>query len=204
MTAPVYADAAAIKAVMPDVPWGTSYNTILGVLATRVSRMIDKACIRQPGEFATGTAGSVRYFDGSGNACLWVDEMAGVPSLVEVAEVGDLTNYTAWASNDYMVWPYNNPPYTRLDIDLMRGVKALWTRYPRSVKITAPWGFSTTVPEDLEQAVITQVVRWFKRGQQGFSDVGAIAELGQLRYVQKLDPDVEMILDSPGYVRRTI
>lgn len=204
MTIPDYADAAAIKSVMPDVPWGTGYDTILGTLATRASRLIDKACIRQPGEFATGTSGTVRYFDGSGGTCLWVDEMAAAPSKVEVAETGDRTNYTLWAPTDYILWPYNNPPYNRLDLDILYGSKYMWYCFPQSVKITAPWGYSIAVPDDLQQAVITQVVRWFKRGQQGFSDVGAIVELGQLRYVSKLDPDIELILESPGYMKRII
>jgi hypothetical protein len=41
---------------------------------------------------------------------------------------------------------------------------------------------------------VIQVVRWFKRSQQAFQDVGAIVELGQLRYVQRLDPDVQTII----------
>ncbi len=203
MTVPVYADAAAIKAVMPDVPWGTGYDTILGVLAARVSRLLDRAALRQPGEFATGTAGTVRYYDGSGCRALWVDEMAAAPSKVEVSETGSRVTYVTWASSDYILWPYNETPYRRLDVDALNGTKALWYGFPQSVKITAPWGFSVTPPDDLVEAVITQVVRWFKRGQQGFSDVGAIVELGQLKYVKKLDPDIEMILDGPGLIRRT-
>lgn len=204
MTVPSYCDAAEIKAVMPDVPWGTSYDTLLGTLATRASRLFDAAAGRQPGEFATGTAGTVRYFDGSGGSCLWVDEMSAAPQKVEVAETGNPTELTTWATNDYIVWPYNNPPYTKLEVELQYGTKSVWPAFRRAVKITAPWGFSASVPDDLKQGVITQVVRWFKRGQQGFQDAGAIEELGKLMYVKKLDPDIEMILEAPGYIRRTI
>ena len=48
-------------------------------------------------------------------------------------------------------------------------------------------------------ATIIQASRWFKRGQQAFQDTGAVVELGQLRYTQKLDPDVAALL---GFLRR--
>lgn len=204
MTIPDYADAASIKSVMPDVEWGTAYDTVLGVLATRASRLIDIATIRNPGEFAVSTAGTVKYFDGNGKLRLWIDELADVPSKVEVSETGDPNNYITWASTDYRVWPYNMPPYRCLDIDLLYGSKMIWYAFPKSVKITGPWGFSTSVPEPIKEATIIQVMRWFKRGQQGFADTGAIIELGQLRYTSKLDPDVELILEQPGYMRRFV
>jgi hypothetical protein len=122
-----------------------------------------------------------------------------------VDEVGDFT-YTAWASTDYLLWPYNaaamGRPYTRLDIDQLNGDKVLWYRFPKSVKITARWGYSTTVPEDIKQAVVIQVIRWFKRSQQSYQDAGAIVDLGQLRYVKQLDPDVQLIISH--YMRTAV
>ncbi|OQC57688.1 MAG: hypothetical protein BWX54_01141 [Verrucomicrobia bacterium ADurb.Bin018] len=50
-------------------------------------------------------------------------------------------------------------------------------------------------PADIiRQAATVQAVRWFKRGQQGFQDTGAVAELGQITYTQKLDPDIATML----------
>ncbi len=201
MTVPDYATTAMVKAVMPDVSWGTEYDFILGTLITRASRLIDRATLRESGEFCTGTAGTVRYFDGSGEQRLWIDELADVPSLVEVAETGDLTAWETWAATDYILWPYNSPPYRRLDVDVLYGTKAIWPKFRKAVRITGPWGFSVTVPDDLQQAVITQVVRWFKRGQQSFSDVGAVAELGQLTYTKAIDPDVAMMIE---FFRRVV
>jgi len=203
MTAPNYVDAAEIKAVMPDVAFGTGYDMVLDSLAASASRLLDRITKRDPGAFATGSVGAVRYFDGSGNGELWIGEIAAAPSKVAVDEAGTGV-YTEWASTDYIVWPYNSAPYTRLTIDYLHGTKAIWPTFPKAVRITAPWGFSTAVPDDLKQALVVQCVRWFKRGQQGFSDVGAIAELGQLRYVEKLDPDIETIVFGGGYGQVTI
>jgi len=46
-----------------------------------------------------------------------------------------------------------------------------------------------------------QVGRWFGRGAQKFQDTGGIAELGQLTYTQRLDPDIQAIVEGSGYRR---
>ena len=107
--------------------------------------------------------------------------------------------YTTWAATDYLVYPRNalarGKPILRLDIDINNGTKAYWYPYPKSVKITGKFGYAATTPNDVKQAAIIQSVRWFKRGQQAYRDTGAIVELGQLTYTQKLDPDVASIVE---------
>lgn len=198
-----YCTVADIKEVLPNVSYGTGYDAVFGSLITRASRMIDRVTRREPGAYATGTAGTSRYYTGSGKVDLWVDEMAAAPSVVAVDEVGDHT-YTTWGSGDYMVWPYNTTPYTKLEVDTINGSKAVWYKFPKSVRITAPFGFSVSVPDDIKQAVVITAVRAFQRGKQGYEDVGAIAELGQLRYVKQLDPEVQAIIEGGGYIKTVI
>ena len=192
-----YVTADEVRAQMPDVEWTEAYHPILTALITRASRLIDRATGREDGAYDSDTA-TVRYFDGSGQREMWVGEMAEAPTAVAVDEGGSGT-YTTWASTDYFTWPYNaadeGKPYVRLDVDQLNGDKSHWYRFPRSVKVTAKWGYSTAAPDDVKQAVIIQVIRWFKRAQQAYQDVGAIAELGQLRFVRQLDPDVEFIIN---------
>lgn len=183
---------------MPDVTWDSTYEPLLENIILRVSRMIDRATGREEGAYAVSTA-TARYFDGSGGRFLWVDEMAAAPSEVAVSEDGALT-YTAWASTDYMPWPYNalskGRPYVRLDVDQLNGNHALFYAFPKSVKITGKWGYSTAVPEVITEAVVMQSVRWFKRAQQAFQDVGGAPEVGQARYwSRQLDPEVQIIID---------
>ena len=64
--------------------------------------------------------------------------------------------------------------------------------------MTARWGNSENVPDDVKQACIIQAARWWKRGQTGFADSTASPELGELRYAKKLDPDVEAIVVEGG------
>lgn len=187
-----YCTATQIKAVMPDTAWDTSYDTLLATLATRASRMLDRALGREPGAFYSDTD-TVRYFDGNGMTGLWVDELISVTSI-QVAEGGDLNTLTTWGSTDYLLWPYNaaaeGRPYLRIDVDDLYGSKSYWPRYRKAVKITGKFGYSDTTPDEVTQAAIILAVRHFKRGQQGFQDVGAVTDLGQLRYVNQVDPDV--------------
>jgi hypothetical protein len=188
-----------IKEAMPDQSWSTAYDSLLDSLASRASRAIDRYTNRAPGSYLVATT-SIRYFTGDGSIYLYPGEMAEAPTAVAVAETGDLTTYTAWSTaSDYWPTPYNaaseGEPYTGLEIDPVGGTKMLWPTFPRSVRVTAKWGHAASVPDDVKQAALIQAVRWFKRGQQGYQDVGAIAELGQLRYVKGLDPDVETLIE---------
>jgi hypothetical protein len=140
----------------------------------------------------------VRYFDGTGDAELWIDPAVSV-SLVEVEETDG--TWTSWAATDWWAWPYNDTPTRMIEVsDRTNSTKGAWTKGPKRVRVTGVWGWTTTVPALIERACRTQVARWYKRAMQGWADVGGQAEMGTLRYVQRMDPDVEMILDQaePG------
>lgn len=205
MAANDYCTVADIQAAMPDGNWGASYDVELSRLATMASRLIDRVTRRAPGAYYV-TADSTRVYDGSGTAELWVDELAAAPALVQVAETGDLSQFTTWAATDYLLWPYNaladGVPYLRLDVDALNGSKTVWPRFAKNVRITGKWGYSTTPPPEIRQAAILLAARAFKRGQQAYRDVGAVIELGQLQYVQPLDPDVQLLLSK--FVRRVV
>lgn len=194
MTANAYCTAAEVKAVMPDsfTTTDTDYDTLLGTLASRASRAIDRFCKRDSGAFYADTD-ETRYFDGSGTDELLIDELAAAPTSLSVAEDG--INYTDWTTEDYILWPYNRTPYTRILVDMMNGAKSIFPKFPRAVKIVGKFGYSVAVPEEIKQATIIQAIRWFKRGQQAYQDTGAIVELGQLKYTQAVDPDVAMMIE---------
>lgn len=211
-----YCTAAQIKALMPDTAWGTSYDSLLTVLITGASRAIDELYKRKPGAFAV-TSTAARYFSPArmhGNL-LRIDELAAAPTSVSIALTGDVDNasgsggtYTALATSDYFLEPDNAAddglPYTGLVLDTQNGTYASWYSYPRGVKVIGKWGFATTSPAIIAQQTKIQTVRWFKRAQQGYKDVGAIAELGQMQYVQQLDPDIAVLLMNSRLGRMTI
>jgi len=197
-----YCTLAQVKEVLVDsgLAASTDYDAVITSTITRACRAIDRFTGRDAGAYAvTSTDETTRYYAGSGYSEMWVDEMAAAPSYVGNSQSGgvDSTSYTTLDSTGYFLWPLNETPYQRLDIDTINGTQIMFYRYPKSVKVTAAFGYALAgaTPGEIEQAAIIQAVRWFKRGQQAFKDVGAIPELGQLAYAQALDPDVKFILD---------
>jgi hypothetical protein len=194
-----YCTSDDIKAVMVDGSWGTAYDATLALLATRASREFDRLTKKPVGYFYAN-ADVTLYYDGSGTVMQWIDDLAAVPTKVEVSETGDPTKYTTWLATDYMCWPYNalsdGRPYQGLYIDLLYSTKTLWYRFPKSVKITGKFGYSTTVPDEVKQATIIMAVRAFKRGQQAYQDGSVVPELGRIVYVKGMDPEVDRIIGS--------
>jgi len=114
---------------------------------------------------------------------------------------------------------YNRLPYTILFIDpngdqswftgedlwmrkrgrQVRG-RSYLARVP-TVRVEAKWGYSVNPPDDVVEACIMQTARWYKRLQGAMADSLASADLGELMYVQKLDPDIAGILLDGRYVR---
>lgn len=56
----------------------------------------------------------------------------------------------------------------------------------------------------IKQAAIIQAVRTWKRSENAFQDTTANAATGQLRFLKKLDPEVEMLLYNSKLVRVSI
>ena len=206
MATPDYCTASDVKAALPDGNWGETYNSVLASCVTRASRAIDAYLKRAPGAFAV-TTDSTRYFDGTGGAVLWPGEFISVTSL-SVAETGDFTAYTLWPATDYVLWPYNaaaeGMPYERIDIDTLYGTKTMFSRYRKAVKIIGKFGFSVTVPDEVQAATIIEAARLFKRGQSGYQDYGGNPALGQVRVTAELDPQAAQILAAARFGRLTI
>jgi hypothetical protein len=98
---------------------------------------------------------------------------------------------------------YNVTPYTLL-LAYGYGTNG-YTSFPsgpQTLRVTARWGYSADPPGDVQEAVIAQVVRWWKRGQSAFADATANPARGDLQYAQVLDPDIRTILDGAGLVRQ--
>lgn len=201
-----YVTTDEVRGTMPNDPAFTSadYDKLLEGLITRACRALDRYTNRKPGAYQVDTD-VTQYFDGSGCAELWVSELAAAPTSVKVAEGGVVDSsagtggtYTTWSATDYLLWPYNaldeGRPYMRLDIDLFAGTKASWYSFRKAVKIVGKFGYSTSAPDDVQQAVIIQTIRWFQRGKQAFRDTAAIQDLAQLTYTKALDPDVALLI----------
>jgi hypothetical protein len=197
-----YTTVAQVKADMPDSALYDSvdYDLALGEMVTNASRLIDREVGGWPNYFYPTTDSVTRYFDGSGEAEQWIDPMVSLTS-VAVAESGGraVTDYTTWTlDTDYFVWPYNynsvGKPIQQLIVDNIAGNKGRFNRGRKAVKVTGIFGYSASPPEPIKQACKITAMRWFMRAKQGYQDASASASMGEMLYVQSLDPDVKTLL----------
>lgn len=201
-----YITAEDVQEGMPDTDWGADYDHFLTTfLIPAACRAIDRLQGLAPGSYQADTD-EVRYFTGDGTEKLWIDTIVADPTEVAMDLVGDQATYTVVPSSDYNVWPRHaaqlGEPFYRLDM-LTRSNPTYysWYAWPDAIRITGKFGWSETVPEHVTQLAVMQVIRWFKRAQQAYEDVGAITSLGQLRYVKGIDPDLQTFTDiQPGRI----
>lgn len=96
--------------------------------------------------FSACDTASIRYFDGNGSDVLEIDECIEITkvengddyygdSFTEIESTGDIRYYTE--------------PYNELPIDKLRLRGDLWTLGKKNVRITAKWGYSEEVPDDI-------------------------------------------------------
>ena len=203
----------------------TDDDTTIGTTITAISRTIDQFCNRPDGFVALSTA-TARTFTGSGQAVQWIDECAAI-TLVAVKDSPSDSTYTSWAATDWIAGKgdprnpdFNHTPYDWIMIDpngdyasfssgaytTRRGFRpeSIGTRGVPTVRVTAKWGHSLTVPPAIKQACLIEAGRIYKRGQSAFADTLANVDFGQLMYTKGLDPATQLILVSGRYVRPAV
>ncbi|HUV74809.1 MAG TPA: hypothetical protein VMW79_10905 [Anaerolineae bacterium] len=173
---------------------GTTYDEELEADIEEASRLIDlekgwEECHYSASDLAMVT----RYYDGLGGTEQEIDRFLDDAAFaVAVDDDGDGV-YTAWVRNtDYITWPYNVEYITELF--LATGSTVSFTVAQRSVQVTGRLGAYSEPPAVVRKAAVIMVAKAYKRGMQMFQDTGAIVELGQLKYVLAIDPEVEKIL----------
>ena len=215
-----YTTAAEVRGQINKTDTGD--DAILTKLISAAERTINRFCNRPDG-FEADSSASSRTWAGSGRPYQYINETVEI-TLVEVKESPTSDTYTSWASGDWIAasgdpkYPnYNDLPYTMLVVD-PTGDKSIFysgryttrggfrptstiSRGVPTVRVTAKWGFSVAVPDDISEACIMQVARWYKRLEGAMADALASGELGQLLYRQSLDPDIKMILINGRYTR---
>jgi hypothetical protein len=200
-----YATYTEVKASMPDVIDATTstHDTLLTTLALRASRMIDAVFGQEEGAFAEPAAASDRHYNGNGGRWCYIDPCTTI-SAIAVKGSETSSSYDAWTVDtdyDKAAGGQDEPEWSAGYYTLLLvspGMSKVFSKGRKTVKVTAKWGRTATVPDLIKQATIIQTGRWFKRGQQAFQDVAGQAGMGELTYAQKLDPDIaEMLRTSP-------
>ena len=71
-----------------------------------------------------------------------------------------------------------------------------------SIEPTNVSKWTDDVPPIIREATIAQASIFYKRGRGNWSDVLRNNEFGEERFVRKLDPAIQLMLQSPRLVRR--
>lgn len=191
-----YCTLDELKARLDISTTDTADDTKLEVIIQAASRAIDAKTGRR---FYATTADETRYYTAEADDVVFTDEIISVTSLL-TDDDGTRAYATTWASTDYELEPVNaaldGKPYTRIELapyspyTFPEGVR-------RGIQITGIFGFCTAEahPDVVREACLIQSARLFKRKDAPFGVVGS-PELGQLQPLNKLDPDVELMLQG--------
>lgn len=158
----------------------TTEDTVIGLIVTEASRMVDGICGRRFDDLGSASA---RVFHPLNSYEVVIDDCSSI-STVKTDDGDDGTYGTTWASGDWQAYPLNGVgddgqtgwPYTRI---VAIESRTFPTRNRRtSVQVTAQWGWAA-VPAAVESATYLIANRLFEERKAPFGTVGS-AEFGAL------------------------
>ena len=194
--APNYASLVDLKAAVGIDD--TDDDTELGYALAAASRAVDNHTGRQFGLIA---APAVRYYSAFYDIerrrwVVRIDDLMSTTGLVVRTDDGsEAFTTTLAADTDYRLAPYNAAGDGRPWTSLVAANGGALSRNPRTVEVTARWGWSS-VPAEVVQATLLQAGRLFKRKDAPFGIAGS-PELGsELRLLDRVDPDVALLLSG--------
>lgn len=218
-----YATAAELRAQIKKAD--TSDDAILTTILAAAERNINRATNRPDG-FEADAAASERIWAGSGKPYQFIDENVEI-TLVEVKNSPTSASYTAWASTDWIAAKggprapnYNELPYDLLIVD-PTGDEAIFFsgnlvsrggfrptsdvgRGVPTVRVTAKWGYSVDVPDDIHEACIMQASIWYKELEGAMGPSLVNTELGQIVFQKTLHPSIKRLLVDGRYVKPVV
>lgn len=159
------------------------------------SRAIDEYTGRQFGLMGSAVPRYYTAFKVDALQAIVIDDLMTTTGLtVEInSSPGGAYDTALTLNTDYYLGPLNaaadGRPWTALitrDASLL-----LWDG---GVQVTAKWGWSE-VPAQVEQACLVQALRFWKRKEAPFGVAGSPQQGSELRLLNRLDPDVQMLVD---------
>jgi len=183
-----YTTGSAVKTALGIVD--AASDTELDLVIESVSRMIDDYA----GRFFYSAGTVTSYYVADDYLTLPVDDLVSVSSLA-TDDDADGTYETTWSATDFSLTPYNaaqtGRPYTLIEATTY-GSRTFPVAVTKGVRVTGVRGWAS-VPKPIETAAIIQAGRIFNRRNTPFGIAGA-PEVGQMRLLARLDPDVEQML----------
>ena len=152
-----------------DVPTESdAWDGVIASLIEERSDLIDQEVrqLRGQGEgwsFLPGTPVTRRY-TGTGTSLMFIDDAVEVTSVQILNRQGDPVQTLA-LNLDYLPQPFNSLPITGLVL-----THGFWPQYPGGVAVGLTPGYGLTVPPNVTDACIEEVIRGKRAGMAGVDD----------------------------------
>jgi len=130
-----------------------------------VEKFIDNFTDRN---FKADTAASARVYNGNGEQNLPIDDCVSITTVEQGSNVyGDtFTTIPVTGTDRYYTIPANNAA-DRVPINMLHLRSRFWIEGFQNHRITAKWGYSTTPPDDIEQAATILAGAIYENGRNG-------------------------------------
>jgi hypothetical protein len=223
-----YATVDELKLEVTKV--GDERDEVIGSMILAASRLIDRYCNRSRDGFVAGDPERRTYVPASNRHC-WLDECVSVTRVEASRGIGSeavvldpalwlpargspdqptfgATPYTLVVTSEPLLTPHRSfgPAWSSTWSNSWSPSRGKMTRrvaWP-SVWVTLTPGFAESVPEVVNQCCKIQVARWVRRAASSWADAIGDSVTGELRFVQQLDPDVELMLKYGRLVRPSV
>ncbi len=170
-----------------------SFATQLDGWITSVEKIIEQITGRV---FIADATASARFFSGSGERALIIDD-AAVITLVEAGQDdygGTFMTIPSSGATRYFAEPANataeKVPVTRL---LLNG--SVWTEGIQNHRVTAKWGFSLAVPDDIKMAATIFVAGIINQNSNTGSDAIKSERIGNYQVTYNSDNGMNSFAD---------
>jgi hypothetical protein len=223
-----YATVDELKLEVTKV--GGERDEVIGSMILAASRLIDRYCNRSRDGFVAGDPERRAYVPASNRHC-WLDECVAVTQVEASRGAGSevtVLDPTLWlparGSPDQPT--FGATPYTLVVTSepLLTPSRSFgssgsfsspnsWSNHRGKVTRRVAWpsvwvtltpGFAESVPEVVNQCCKIQVARWVRRAASSWADAIGDSVTGELRFVQRLDPDVELMLKGGRLIRPSV
>jgi hypothetical protein len=143
----------------------SSFDTQVTEWISGVEKFINKYTGREDGFEATS---KTKYFDGNNEREIMIDAFTSLSSVqilnVNSTDVG--WTLTEGLDQDYITYPTNETPKYKLKLVASSSIGSFYAG-PSRIKITGNFGYSDSVPADIELAATILVAEIVKQGRDG-------------------------------------
>jgi hypothetical protein len=190
---PDYTDSASLKSFLHIPDADTVDNAELAIAITAASRAVDQHCSRQFGNASASRSYTYKDECIDGRRALRIDDATAVTGVTVLDSSGATVD--TLTSADFDLWPWNAAadgfPYTH--VVLKPDASSQFSCEAKGNTVAATFGWSA-VPSPVEQATLFQAARFFARRNAPFGVAGSPDLGNELRLLDKMDPDVAVIL----------